>query len=283
MRAIKAIRALPDVQASSFPIGVARVGLGAATLLGAAEMARFLKAMHRPGILRIPRFDEVPVLSPSSVTLFLVLWVLAGIAFCLGWHTRPAGILLVGFQVYVLLLDHQMYSNHLYLMTLLVFLMTLADSGAALSLDARRTGGAAWIPAWPVMLMRVQVSIVYGFAVIAKLNLYFVSGVVLRQNIEVPGVEKLPPWFFMLLAMTSLSAEAFLAYGFWRKRLRVPAFVVGIGFHLTILATMWAFPDLVTFALLMGSAYLAFFSRFRPAEGSPVLPGHDRDSLALRG
>jgi hypothetical protein len=281
VRAIKAFQALPELQASSLPIGAARAGVGVATLLGAAEIGRGLKALHRPGVLRIPRFEDLPVLPQSGVALFLGLWVLAGVAFCLGWHTRPAGALLVGFQVYALLLDHQLYSNHLYLMTLFVFLLTLADSGAALSLDARRTGRSEMIPAWPVALMRVLITIVYGFAVIAKLNPYFLSGIVLRQNIRVPGIENMPPWFFMLLAMTSLATEAFLAYGFWRKRLRVAAFLVGIGFHVTIMTTMWLFPDLVTFAVLMGSAYLAFFSSIRSAEPNRAPADRGGGDLAL--
>jgi hypothetical protein len=279
VRAVERIRALPELRASPLPIGVARTGVGLATVLGAAETAHWLKGLHKPGILRIPRFEEVPVLPQSGVALFLGLWILAGIAFALGWHTRPTGILLIGFQVYVLLLDHQLYSNHLYLMTLLVLLLTLADSGAAFSLDSRRNEGAGLIPAWPVVLMRVLVSVVYGFAVFAKLNPFFLSGIVLRQNIRVPGVEHFPAQFFMFLAMTSLAAEAFLAYAFWRKRLRVFAFLVGMGFHVTILATMWVFPDLVTFALLMGSAYLAFFSSLGPAEPNP-LPA-DGEKLAL--
>ena len=280
MRAVEAVKALPELKASSFPIGVARGGVGIAAILGALETAHWLKNLHEPGILRVPRFDEVPVLPQSGVTFFLALWALAGIAFSLGWHTRAAGVLLIGFQGYTLLLDHQLYSNHLYLMTLLVFLLTLADSGAARSLDARRTGCAASIPAWPVVLMRVLVSTVYGFAVLAKLNLYFLSGIVLRQNMRLPGIEHLPAQFFMLLAMTSLAAEAFLAYALWRKRLRVFAFLVGIGFHLTILATMLLLPDLVTFALLMGSAYLAFFSSIRPERPGSASPVHSDEDLA---
>jgi len=245
-------------------------------------MARGLKALHRPGVVRIPRFEALPVLPQSGVTIFLGLWVLAGIAFCLGWHTRPAGVLLIGFQVYALLLDHQLYSNHLYLMTQFTFLLTLAESGAAVSLDARRKGVTAYIPAWPVLLMRILVTIVYGFAVLAKLNLIFLSGLVLRQNIMVPGIEHLPPWFFMFLAMTSVATEAFLAYAFWRKPLRIVGYLVGVGFHLTIAATMWLFPDLITFAVLMWSAYLAFFSSIRPHEAESVSPARSGKTLALR-
>lgn len=255
--------------------------MGVAILLGAAEMARGLKALHTPGVLRIPRIDALPVLPQPAVALFLGAWVLAGIAFCLGWHTRAAGILLTGFQVYALALDHQLYSNHLYLMALSTLLLTLAHSGASFSLDARRRGMVPYIPAWPVALMRVLISIVYGFAVLAKLNAFFLSGIVLRQNMKVPGMEHLPNWAFMILALASVATEAFLAYAFWNKRLKVFAFAVGLGFHVTIVFTMWLFPDLLTFAVLMGSAYLAFFSRFRPVGTAPAPPEGDSESVPL--
>lgn len=281
MRALEALKALPDKEAASLPIGVARAGIGVATLLGAAEMARGLKALHTPGVLRIPRFESFPVLPQSAVALFLGVWVLAGIAFCLGWHTRTAGALLTGFQVYSLALDHQLYSNHLYLMALFTLLLTLADSGASFSIDAHRRESVPYIPAWPVALMRVLISIVYGFAVLAKLNAFFLSGIVLRQNMKVPGMEHVPNWVFMVLALASVATEAFLAYAFWKRRLRVVAFLVGLGFHVTIVFTMWLFPDLVTFAVIMGSAYLAFFSRFRPVERGPAPPDRDAESLTL--
>jgi hypothetical protein len=280
VRAIAALKALPDQEAAALPIGLARAGLGVAALLGAAEMARGLKALHTPGVIRIPRFESLPVLPQSGVALFLGAWVLAGIAFCLGWHTRTAGVLLLGFQVYSLALDHQLYSNHLYLMALFTLLLTLADSGASFSLDALRRGSVPYIPAWPVALMRVLVSIVYGFAVLAKLNAFFMSGIVLRQNMRVPGMEHVPNWIFMILALASVATEAFLAYAFWRKRLKMVAFLVGLGFHGTIVLTMWLFPDLVTFAVLMGSAYLAFFSRFRPL-GRGQAPDRQGEEAAL--
>lgn len=282
MRPLAALKALPDTEAASLPIGLARAGLGVATLLGAAEMARGLKALHTPGVLRIPRFESLPVLPQSAVAVFLGGWALASIALLLGWHTRTAGVLLIGFQAYALALDHQLYSNHLYLMALFTLLLTLADSGASFSLDAHRRGSVPYIPAWPVALMRVLISIVYSFAVLAKLNAFFLSGIVLRQNMKVPGMEHLPNWVFMILALASVATEAFLAYAFWRKRLRVFAFLVGLGFHVTIVFTMWLFPDLLTFAVIMGSAYLAFFSRFRPAELGLALPDRDGEGLALQ-
>ncbi|HYN99545.1 MAG TPA: HTTM domain-containing protein [Actinomycetota bacterium] len=260
MYAVGRLKALPVQRATPLPRGVARVGVGLAALLTAIEVNAGLRALHKPDLLRLPRIGALPDVPASGIGFFLGVWVVAAIAFSAGWHTRAAGAVLLPLQVYVLLLDEQLYSNHFYLLTLLTLLLTLAQSGAVLSLDARRRGPAPSIPAWPVALLRVQVSVVYGFAVAAKLNMYFLSGVVLRIQMKVPGIENLPPWVFMLLALASLATEAFLAVAFWNKRLRPLAFVVGLGFHLTILATMRILPDLLTFALLMGSAYLAFFS-----------------------
>ncbi|MEX0790234.1 MAG: HTTM domain-containing protein [Actinomycetota bacterium] len=262
MRALAALTALPDQRATSLPIGLARIGVGLAALLGAVEAQAGLRRLHEPDLLKLPRFDFVSIVPEAAIGLLVGLWVLAGVAFCLGWRSRPAGTILVGLATYTLLLDFQLYSNHFYLLILLTLLLTLADSSAAVSIDARRRGRAASIPAWPVALIRVLVSIVYGFAVLAKLNPYFLSGLVLRTNMQIPGIDRLPGWIFLLLAVASLATEAFLGVAFWSRRLRFLAFVVGVAFHLTILATMRVLPDLLTFSLLMASAYLAFFSTF---------------------
>jgi hypothetical protein len=260
VRAIKALTGLPGKRAAPLPVGLARIGVGAAAVIEAFEVSSELRGLADPTLLKLPRFAALPAIPPGGVNLLLGIWLIAALAFCLGWRVRVAGAVLVALLAYTLLLDYQLYSNHLWLLTILIFLLSLADSGAAASVDARRRGRVESIPAWPVLLMRVQLSIVYGFAALAKLNFVYLSGLVLRVQLRVPGVESLPPWFFALLAVASVSTEAFLAAAFWSRRLRPLAFVVGIGFHLTILATMRVIPDLITFALLMGSVYLTFFS-----------------------
>lgn len=281
MRTLAELKALPGRRATAFPIGLARIGVGMAAILGAVEVSSELRRLHDPRVIRLPRSDLIPVLPEPGVSLFLTVWVVAAVAFAAGWKTRSAGAVLIGVLSYVMLLDHQLYSNHLYLMMLMTVLLTLARSGATLSLDARREGSLDSIPAWPVALIRLQVSIVYLFATAAKLNLYFLSGVVLRVHIRLPGIEAAPPWVFTWLALASVATEAFLAVAFWNRRLRPLAFVVGIGFHLTILATIRLVPDLLTFALLMASAYLAFFSSITPVGGETGPP--DVDSASAGG
>jgi hypothetical protein len=265
MRALAALRRLPELRAESRPVGIARIGVGIAALLEALEISYELADLSDPGVLRMPRFDFVPTLTESSVGPFLGIWVLLALAFAAGFRPRVAGLALAGMFTYVLALDHQLYSNHLYLMTLLTSILALGNSGAALSLDSRRRGVRPLIEAWPVALIRVLVSIVYGFAAASKLNLIFLSGLVLRVYMKLPGIESIPSWVFSLFALGAVGTEIFLAVAFWRPRLRRFAVVVGIAFHLLILATMQLVPDLITFGLLMGSAYLAFFTRIVPA------------------
>lgn len=264
MRYLERMQAFLHGQATALPIGAARIGVGIAAMLAAVELSSVLADLDDPAVVRVARFEWIADIPPGAVVPFLVLWMLAGLAFCLGWNTRPAGALLIGFLGYVLVLDHQLYANHLYLLTLMILLLTLAHSDASLSIRARRHGGRETIPAWPVVLIRTQVSIVYAFAAISKLNLPYISGAVLLLNSPVPGIESLPHWIFIAAAVASVAVEAFLAVAFWIRRFRTGALVVGVGFHLTILASVRVVPDLITFAVLMASAYLAFFSKLSP-------------------
>lgn len=275
MRPVEALRGLPELRADPTPLAWARVGVGLAALIEAVEILPQLRRLSDPALLSLPRLEAVPVLPAAWVPLFVAAWALTAAAFLVGFRTRLAGTVLIVLAGYVLAVDHQLYSNHLYLLTLLTLLLTLAGSGAALSVDSRRGKQSTTIPAWPVLLIRAQVTIVYGFAALAKLNLVFISGLVLRANVQLPGLDRVPPLAFAVAAMLAVAAEAFLAFGFWRRNLRKLAVVVGVGFHLTILVTMRVVPDLITFAVLMSSAYLAFFSAISSGEASraPGNPG----------
>ena len=265
MRRLAMLSELPNRQASAGPVGLARLGVGAAAVIEVFEVMPLLRRLHDPSLVTAPRFEILPTLPAAAVGLFLGLWVLAALAFCVGWNTRMAGTVLSVLLIYTLALDHQLYTNHLYLMALLVALLTLADSGAAASFDLLGRERRQTIPAWPVILIRLQVSIVYLFAAAAKLNVMYLSGLVLRYQLRLPGLDSIPPAFFALAAIGSVLTEVFLGLAFWNRRLRPIAFIVGVGFHLTILVTMRIMPDLLTFALLMGSAYLSFFSSISPA------------------
>jgi hypothetical protein len=268
---LKALRALPDRRAGAGAVGAARALVGAAGILAAVEVASELRQLHNASLLRLPRIESLPEIPAGAVNPFLGCWVLAALAFAFGWHTRVAGTTLGVCIGYVLALDRQLYSNHLYLMLLLVTMLTLAGSGAAFSLDSRRNGRQETVPAWPVILMRAQISLVYGFAVLAKLTPVYLSGAVLATNMRLPGLEHVPPVAFALLAAGSVMTEAFLSVALWSRRLRPAAFLVGFGFHLSILFTMRLVPDLITFPLVTFGGYLAFVSPIS-APGTAAAP-----------
>lgn len=264
MPALKALRSLVRREVESRPVGIVRAAVGAATLLKLAYAAPLLTALARPGAFRIPHFPGLPMPSPEAMLGLLGLWLAAAAAFSLGWRTRFSGAVLTAVLGVVLLLDRQLYASHLYLLFLLCLLLTLADSGAAFSLDARRTGGRPWIPAWPAVLMKLELTIVYGFSAVAKLNPAYLSGSMLVDVLREPGLLAVPdawvtpgrlaPW-----AWASILLELVLAVGLWLPRWRRPVALLGIAFHTLVVLTLNPAVELIVFATESLAVYRLFF------------------------
>jgi hypothetical protein len=256
--------------------GIARIGIGTAALLKAVLVAPVLIRLAHPDTLRLPLVAWLPEPGAPALVALLAVWALTAAAFCMGWRTRAAGCLLVGVMAIVLVLDQQTYSNHLYLLCILVGLLVLADGGAALSFDAARRG-ARRIPNWPLTLIRLQVSIVYGYAALAKLNTAFLSGGVLNNHlghnaiVSVPDVLRTAA-FMAPLAFGAIMVEMFLAFALWSDRLRRTAVIVGIAMHATFVLTIAATGELVVFGLVMASCYILFRSGATGAAAVPMSP-----------
>ncbi|HET6379432.1 MAG TPA: HTTM domain-containing protein [candidate division Zixibacteria bacterium] len=245
------------------PLGLARIGIALAILLELRGSADALFRLADPRFIRTPYVDWAPSVTEPLAWVLTLLWAVAGVSFLVGWWTRPAGSVLTATLASVLFLDQQLYSNHLYLMTLAAALLTVADSGAALSLDAMRHGTRASVPAWAPWLLKVQVSIVYAFAALSKVNLTFLSGSVVASYLRRDGLLAVPAEWravepMMVLAILAICLEAFLAIGLWLPRWRPAAFVAGLALHIGI--TGWLSPTFAIgiFSLLMLSLFLLF-------------------------
>jgi hypothetical protein len=208
------------------------------------------------------------------VTILPVLWGLAGVCFLAGWRTRIAGTLLTLVLAVQLLLDQQTYSNHLYLLALVVGLLTVADSGAAWSLDARG-GTRASVPAWPVFLLQAQTSLVYGFAAISKLTRDYLSGLALapfvpfRAGVELIGFTA-TAGIVLLLSWATIPIELMLAIFLWSPRRRVAAALLGVILHIGMVAMMYSMRlDLAVFAVVMWGLYLLFLCSSGPRSWLP--------------
>lgn len=258
-------------------LGIARIGIGAATLLKLAVLAPMLLALRDPGLLRVPMASWLPPLPGDLVPLVIGIWLVSGVLFTMGWRTRVSGILLSCALLTTLLGDQQLYSNHLYLALTLTALLTVGDAGAALSADARRRGERPRVPAWPVLLLRAQVTIVYGFAAIAKLNLAFVSGAVLNAQLGwgsiLPFPDALRRWEVLsFLALLSILIEAFLALALWFRRTRRAGIIVGVAFHTAIVLGMDPTAELIVFSILMSSLYVLHLDDRGPSMSPPAVP-----------
>jgi predicted DCC family thiol-disulfide oxidoreductase YuxK len=148
-------------------------------------------------------------------------------------------------------------------MLLVTGLLTLADAGAALSLDARRNGSRSHVRGWPERLLRLQLSIVYGFAALAKVNAAFLSGSVVASYLRREGLLAVPAEWrsqepMMVLSLLAICSEAFLAIALWMPRWRPAAMVVGLGLHIFISAWLSPTYALTVFSLLMLPLLIVF-------------------------
>jgi hypothetical protein len=246
------------------PLAIARIIIGVNCAFAALEVWRMLSRLLAPMVVKIPFFSWLPLLPSNALPAFIAVWLTAALAFLLGWKTRAAGAVLTLMTGYTLFLDEQTYSNHLYLLFLVLLLLTIADSGAALSLDARGHATRREVAAWPILLLKIQVTLVYFFSAVAKITPQYLAGEILTQSLKLEGWLAVPqswraPAVMSVLAAISIIAEIFIAFGLWSPRLRTAAIVAGLGFHLLIIAVLDSSRlSLAIFALAMFAVYVLF-------------------------
>lgn len=244
-------------------LGAVRIFLGAAGLLAAWETTGRLGRMTDPTRLRQPALEvlgdgAIPVVAAWALS---AVWVASSTAFLVGWRTRLAGAVLALLIAGVIAADVQLYSNHLYLLALLVSLATVGDAGATLSWDSRRSAERS-VPGWPIILMSAQVSLVYGFAALSKINESFLTGGVL-SGVVGGGLVPVPDgWIrfetMLPLALGTVAVEAFLSMGLWMRRTRPVAVAAGIGFHLATILLMAPVLEFLVFSVTLVPTYALF-------------------------
>ncbi len=161
------------------------------------------------------------------------LWlVVLLVLFACGWRTRIIGFLLVIFLAPLDLMSNSQQSRQVMLFTLLAFSCFPSDTSKPM-------------PIWPIRLMQIQLTLVYGINALLKTTPHFLSGeafIGMAQTLPnfkiefIDGVWHL--WFLALpvglLAAVTVFTEFFLALGFWFSRTRVMAAILGIGFHIAL-------------------------------------------------
>lgn len=259
------------------PVALVRILVGLAAIGNALEHWAALERLLATSVVKMPYASWLPYPPLAATPVLIGAWLIAALLFMLGLRTGWSGALLVAIMGYVLLLDQQLYSNHLYLGVVMTLLLTLADSGARYSLDARYRGGRATIAEWPILLIKIEVSIVYFFAALTKLNPDYLSGSIMAQFVHADTLAIIPAgWPFttlmQALAIASIATELLLACALWFAGWRWLALICGLGLHLAIIFTGGAaigMPDFrfTVFALLIVPPYILFFLRSSNSKG----------------
>ncbi|MEO8247306.1 MAG: DCC1-like thiol-disulfide oxidoreductase family protein [Chloroflexota bacterium] len=263
--------------APPFALGVTRIVLGVAAILATLELAESVLHVVDGQHLQIPTLEGLAWLRSLALPAIGV-WLVAAALFAIGMWTTLAGAALVAAGMLLVLADQQLYSNHLALLTVLVALVTVAGGGAAVSVDARRREAPPTVATGLVWLIKVQITAVYAFSALSKLNPSFLSGSVVASYLRSDGLLALPaPWrsFEPMFAISILVIviEAFIAVALWSPRWRRNAFVVGLLLHVGIVATFEA-PALAL--TVFGMASLAPYVLFLDARPGSVLVVWDR-------
>lgn len=239
------------------PVAIARIGLALAAMINTLELFVILMGLAA-GKLAMPLFDWVPPVTSQIPLIFLSICIVATVALALGVAPQIAAAVYSVTAATVMLWDQQTYSSHQILVILLMAYLAFTRSDRAYSI-VRRPGPREHVPWWPQLLMMTQLTSLYLFAGLSKINPEFLSGEPLSGWIDLP----LPEWVFQPLAIATVVTEVLiLPIGLWLARTRVAAALVGVGLHLSIVVMLAdGRVALTAFALACVPLYPLFLSR----------------------
>lgn len=241
------------------PLALVRIVVGlSAIALAVFVERRGLSALSADGAFHVQPTSWLPTLTPGLVDVVVALWIAFAIALTVGLFARLAAAGVAVVAAASMALELQAFSNHVTLLVALSALLALGNPSAAWSLDARRRGPRASIPYWPSFLIKFQISTVYAYAALSKLNESFLSAEVLGSRWEpvVGDPVGVIQALLVAIAVSTVLAESFLAVALWSERFRRIAVPLGLALHVVIPATLGA--ALIPFSTLMLGAYVLF-------------------------
>ena len=225
--------------------------------------------------------------SDRAVVVVWVLLAASAVALTLGWHARLAALL-----VFVAVLSFQrrdifIFNSGDVVVRVEALYLALAPTGAALSLDRRRTAGSFWDAQvrapWVLRLMQVQLSVIYLSTAHDKLTgVSWNEGSAVSYALRLTDLQAfaLPDWLTtnaLLMNVATWSTvllEISLGVLVWHRRLRPWVLGAGVVMHLIFLFTL----AVAFFSFAMFVLYLAFV----PAETAQRWVDRVRQRLGRR-
>jgi len=251
----------------SRPVAFVRIVVGIASVLLLVETRTTLQSVAA-GRLAVPSFAWSPRITDPLVDIYSVVGLACAVALIAGVLPVVACLGVAATQATAMLTDQQTYSNHLVLLIAICTFLALANPGGAWTLT--RGIASSRSPYWPLFLIQTQISTMYFWTAISKINPTFLDGLMLQISMRPQFALVVGDLQLKVMAIVTIVTELFLAAGLWFARLRPFAFVIGFGLHTSIALTLLNPYPLIPFGLMTLSAYL-FFLRLPEPNGRIVV------------
>ena len=253
---------------SNAPLIIFRLAFGGLLLFSTLRTFQkgWIKELYIDPEYHFAFFSWLKPLGAEGMYVVFGLMAVAAIGIIMGLFYRFSVLLFLVLFTYTELLDKTYYLNHYYLASLLTFWLLVVPAHRRYSLDAllfpsiRSTTCANW----HIQIFKIQLSIVYFFAGLAKVN---PDWLLKAQPLAtwLPGKYQLPiiGQFVHLKSVAFLFSWAGCIYDLtiwvflWMKRSRSIAYVFVLGFHIL---TGILFPRIGMFPYIMITATIIFFS-----------------------
>lgn len=233
-------------------------------------LALMLAYMFAPrGLTPIYPLSEFPNLNQYlfSDSYYILIYVLIAI-FALGIKSQILSVLL-----FLILLPHDFLSSgrtSKQVILCVLFCFAFIRTLPIWKINQITHKISDYSPIWPIRLIQIQLSLLYGVNALAKTTYSYLSGDVLiemSKNLKNYHIDVSDGFLHVLdisipaylLAITSVFVEYFLAFGFWFKKAKWIAFFIGLIFHFSLTFVLTIFMlDYVSVFL-----YLAFIIPFK--------------------
>ncbi|GHC47193.1 type I deoxyribonuclease HsdR [Ulvibacter litoralis] len=205
---------------------------------------------------------------PESATLMysiVVLSALAALCIGLGFLYRIATIVFFVSFTYLELIEQSWYLNHYYFVSIIAFLLCFIPAHKDYSIDAiwMKKLRSKSVASWTVFILKIQISIVYLFAGIAKLKPDWLLEAMplkiwLKAKTEFPIVGPLFQYesTAYVFSYFGLLYDLSIPFLLWNKKTRPYAFIAVVAFH----ASTYALFSIGMFPWIMIAGSLIFIS-----------------------
>ncbi len=193
-------------------------------------------------LFKYPGFEWVERADAGNMKLIFAVMAVSALLIGLGLAYRAACAVFCLGHSYMLLLDTAQYQNHLYLISLVAFLMIFIPAHRAFSLDAllKPKLRSDTVPAWCLWLLRFQLGIAYFYGGLAKINADWLlraqpMRLWLREGTE--GGLRLPflreAWAAYAFSWGGMLYDLLVIPALLWRRTRIPALILTFIFHVT--------------------------------------------------